>query len=69
MVYSLRLPDLPVMTEVGVSCCPADAVHEIRDAVIYISPFAGGYACVRDVIEKVLKLNGHWHYRQDVSSR
>ena len=63
------LPDLPVMTEVGVSCCPADAVHEIRDAVIYISPFAGGYACVRDVIEKVLKLNGHWHYRQDVSSR
>ena len=63
------LPDLPVMAEVGVSCCPADAVHEIRDAVIYISPFAGGYACVRDVIEKVLKLNGHWHYRQDVSSR
>jgi 3-deoxy-D-manno-octulosonate 8-phosphate phosphatase (KDO 8-P phosphatase) len=63
------LPDLPVMSLVGMACCPADAVNEIKEAVHYISPLKGGDACVRDVIEKVLKLNDHWHYRDDVASR
>lgn len=63
------LPDIPAMSVVGLPCCPADAVHEVRDAATYISPINGGNACVRDVIEKVLKLNDHWHYRVDVTSR
>jgi 3-deoxy-D-manno-octulosonate 8-phosphate phosphatase (KDO 8-P phosphatase) len=63
------LPDLPAMSVVGLPCCPADAVNEIKQAVKYISPLNGGYACVRDVIEKVLKLNDHWEYREDVASR
>ncbi len=63
------LPDLPVMNAVGLPCCPADAVNEVKEAVLYISPLSGGFACVRDVIEKVLKLNDHWHYREDVTSR
>jgi len=63
------LPDMPAMSVVGLPCCPADAVNEVRDAVKYISPLKGGEACVRDVIEKVLKLNDHWHYRLDVTSR
>jgi 3-deoxy-D-manno-octulosonate 8-phosphate phosphatase (KDO 8-P phosphatase) len=62
------LPDLPVMAIVGMPCCPADAVEEIKEAVQYISPLKGGDACVRDVIEKVLKLNDHWNYREDVAS-
>lgn len=63
------LPDLPVMSIVGLPCCPADAVSEIREAVIYISPFKGGETCVRDVIEKVLKLNGHWKFEVNITSR
>jgi 3-deoxy-D-manno-octulosonate 8-phosphate phosphatase (KDO 8-P phosphatase) len=63
------LPDLPVMQVVGLSCCPADAVNEVKEAVVYISHINGGFACVRDVIEKVLKLNDHWFYREDVASR
>lgn len=63
------LPDIPAMTVVGLSCCPADAVNEVREASTYISPVKGGNACARDVIEKVLKLNDHWHYRVDVTSR
>ena len=63
------LPDLPALQAVGLSCCPADAVSEVRDAVHYISPLKGGEACVRDVIEKVLKLNGHWEYSEHVASR
>ena len=63
------LPDLPVMPIVGLPSCPSDAVSEIKEAVKYISPFNGGFACVRDVIEKVLRLNDHWHFRVDVTSR
>ncbi len=63
------LPDLPAMSVVGLPCCPADAVTEVKEAVKYISHLNGGNACVRDVIEKVLKLNDHWNYREDVASR
>jgi 3-deoxy-D-manno-octulosonate 8-phosphate phosphatase (KDO 8-P phosphatase) len=63
------LPDLPAMHSVGLACCPADAVHEVREAVQYISSVNGGLGCVRDVIEKVLRPNDHWHYRSDVTAR
>ena len=63
------LPDLPALSAVGLPCCPADSVIEVREAVQYISPLNGGNACVRDVIEKVLKLNDNWNYRVDVTSR
>ena len=54
------LPDYPVMRRVGLPTCPADAVPEIRRIAQYVSPFVGGSGCVRDVIEKVLKLQGRW---------
>ena len=63
------LPDIPAMSVVGLACCPADAVNEVKEIVQYISPYNGGQACVRDVIEKVLKLNDHWNYQPDITSR
>jgi 3-deoxy-D-manno-octulosonate 8-phosphate phosphatase (KDO 8-P phosphatase) len=54
------LPDYEVMTKVGVPCCPSDAVEEIKSVAHYISPFAGGKGCARDVIEQVLRLHGRW---------
>ena len=63
------LPDIPAMSVVGLPCCPADAVNEVKEAAQYISAFRGGDACARDVIEKVLKLNDKWEYRVDVTSR
>ena len=63
------LPDMPLMSKVGLSCCPADAVSEVKSIVKYISPINGGWGCVRDVIEKVLKVNGHWKYEADVTSK
>lgn len=54
------MPDLAAMQHCGLATCPADAVAEIRAAAHYIAPLEGGKGCVRDVIEKVLKLNGHW---------
>jgi 3-deoxy-D-manno-octulosonate 8-phosphate phosphatase (KDO 8-P phosphatase) len=63
------LPDLEVMKICGVSSCPADAVIEVRDIADYISPINGGFGCVRDVIEKVLKVQSKWNYGTDVVSR
>ena len=63
------LPDLPIMSKVGLSACPADAVSEVKNVVKYISPVNGGWGCVRDVIEKVLKVNDHWKYETDVTSK
>lgn len=63
------LPDLPLLQQAGLPCCPADAAVEVRRVAKYISPLAGGMGCVRDVIEKVLKLNNQWNYHPGVSSR
>ena len=63
------IPDHTSMQLVGLPCCPADAVPEIKQVSHYISPIAGGKGCVRDVIEKVLKLNGHWDLDTSVASR
>jgi 3-deoxy-D-manno-octulosonate 8-phosphate phosphatase (KDO 8-P phosphatase) len=54
------IPDLKVMQLAGVPVCPADAVEEIKAISTYISPVAGGKGCARDVIEKVLKIQGKW---------
>ena len=62
------MPDLAVMQLVGLPCCPADAVQEIREISTYTSPYTGGKGCVRDVIEKVLKLNGDWDNASGVSA-
>ncbi len=54
------VPDLEVMHRVGLPTCPKDAIPEALRLAQYVSPFKGGEGCVRDVIEKVLKLNGKW---------
>ncbi|HEV8285977.1 MAG TPA: 3-deoxy-D-manno-octulosonate 8-phosphate phosphatase [Chitinophagaceae bacterium] len=63
------LPDLAVMKMVGLPCCPADAVPEILELSKYISPVNGGYGCVRDVIEKVLRVQDKWIFYDDVVSK
>jgi 3-deoxy-D-manno-octulosonate 8-phosphate phosphatase (KDO 8-P phosphatase) len=63
------LPDMALMQAVGLGCCPADAVSEILEMSKYISPVRGGYGCVRDVIEKVLKVQDKWVYSKEVISK
>jgi 3-deoxy-D-manno-octulosonate 8-phosphate phosphatase (KDO 8-P phosphatase) len=62
------IPDLACMRFAGIGACPSDAASEIKDAAIYISPLAGGQGCVRDVIEKVLKLNYKWPLDTEIAS-
>lgn len=54
------IPDLQLMKLAGLSACPADAVEEIKVLADYISPRKGGDACVRDILEKLLKIQGLW---------
>lgn len=54
------LNDYEVMQKVGLACCPHNACQEIKNLCHYISPVKGGEGCVRDVIEKVMKLQGKW---------
>jgi 3-deoxy-D-manno-octulosonate 8-phosphate phosphatase (KDO 8-P phosphatase) len=63
------LPDLEVLQYVGLSCCPADAVAEVKKISTYIATLGGGHGCVREVIERVLKLNNKWNYNTEITSR
>ena len=63
------IPDYLAMKSAGLPCCPADAVPEIKSISKYITAAKGGNGCVREVIEKVLKLNGHWGLDTSVASK
>ena len=63
------IPDYEVMEAAGMACAPADAATEIRQICDYVSPLNGGFGCARDVIEKVLKLNGHWPLDTGIRSK
>jgi len=54
------IPDIPPMQIAGIACCPQNAVPEVKALSNYISHKHGGDGCVRDVIEQVLKVRGHW---------
>lgn len=54
------VPDYEVMRLVGLPACPNDACPEILSIAKYVSHAKGGEGAVRDVIERTLRLNGHW---------
>lgn len=58
------MPDYLCMEHVGVAVAPADAVEEIKQISHYVSSKKGGEGVVREIIEKILKLQDKWH--QDV---
>lgn len=54
------IPDITVMKEAGLPACPADASPEVKEISKFISEYPGGKGAVRDVIERVLKVQGKW---------
>ncbi len=54
------IPDIEVLQTVGLPCCPADAVPEVKAVCKYISQRIGGHGCGRDVIQQVLKAKNLW---------
>ena len=62
------IPDYAVLKMAGLPCAPSDAVPEVLQIAKYISTFSGGKGCVRDVIEKVLRLHDNWDLQTAVVS-
>jgi len=54
------LPDMRTMQRVAFPCCPSDAAEEVKAISVYVSHKAGGWGCVRDVLEQALKVRGRW---------
>lgn len=54
------IPDLDCINVVGYSCCPIDAVDEVREKVDYIIPVEGGKGVARHIIKKVLNVQNKW---------
>ena len=54
------LQDLPVISRVGLSAAPADAVPEVLARVDWTSASPGGHGAVRDFIEFILRARNQW---------
>jgi 3-deoxy-D-manno-octulosonate 8-phosphate phosphatase (KDO 8-P phosphatase) len=53
------LPDICVLENVGLACCPSDAVEEVKSVCNFISTKKGGEGAVRELCEFVLTSQGH----------
>jgi 3-deoxy-D-manno-octulosonate 8-phosphate phosphatase (KDO 8-P phosphatase) len=62
------VPDLAVMETIGFPVCPVDAIEDIKSICHYISSKKGGKGAVRDVIEKVMRLQGTWTKNPSIKS-
>jgi len=49
------LPDLCVLKEVGLPCCPNDAVEEVKEVCKFISIKNGGRGAVRELTDLIYK--------------
>ncbi|WP_293905032.1 KdsC family phosphatase [Sphingobacterium sp. UBA5670] len=62
------IPDFSCMKSVGLAVSPADAVEEIKKISHYVSGFGGGKGVVRELIEKVMKVQDNWYEDETVKS-
>jgi 3-deoxy-D-manno-octulosonate 8-phosphate phosphatase (KDO 8-P phosphatase) len=54
------LVDIPLLRRVGLAVAVADAVDEVKAAAHLVTQHPGGQGAVREVIELLLKAQGHW---------
>ncbi len=63
------VPDIEAMQFCGFACAPKDACTDVLEIADYISPVPGGKGCVRDVIEKVMRLQDSWYFHPEIGSK
>jgi len=54
------LPDLPIMSRVGVSIAVSDAAPEVQERATMTTTHPGGKGAVRETCEAILKAKGLW---------
>jgi 3-deoxy-D-manno-octulosonate 8-phosphate phosphatase (KDO 8-P phosphatase) len=52
--------DIPLLRRVGLAVAVADAVDEVKAVSHFITQRPGGQGAVREVIELILRAQGHW---------
>ena len=62
------IPDLDPFNIAGVKVCPADAAVELKTAADIITLKEGGNGCVREIIEKVMRIQDKWNEDNEISS-
>lgn len=60
-----EITDIPVLKKAGVSSTPINGIEFLRNRVYYVSGYDGGKGCIRELVEMVLTLQGHWPYYDD----
>jgi len=48
------MPDICVLEKVGLACCPADAVNEVKQICHFISSQQGGKGAMREIADLIL---------------
>jgi 3-deoxy-D-manno-octulosonate 8-phosphate phosphatase (KDO 8-P phosphatase) len=54
------LPDLPIMRQCGLAVAVADASADLAAEAHYVTGASGGKGAVREVVELILRSQGHW---------
>jgi 3-deoxy-D-manno-octulosonate 8-phosphate phosphatase (KDO 8-P phosphatase) len=52
--------DLAVLSRVGLAVAPSDSVSEVQSRVHWVTGAAGGAGAGRELIERILRVQGHW---------
>lgn len=62
------IPDLDAFAVAGVNACPADAAEDVKVSADFISLKNGGDGCVREIIEKVLRVQDKWQINKTIKA-
>lgn len=54
------LADIPVLRRAGVPVAVANAVDEVKELAIWVTPSRGGEGAVREFVEELLRARGEW---------
>jgi 3-deoxy-D-manno-octulosonate 8-phosphate phosphatase (KDO 8-P phosphatase) len=54
------LPDLPLLSRVGLAAAPANAALEVKRVAHYVARLRGGEGAAREVVEAILRARGVW---------
>jgi 3-deoxy-D-manno-octulosonate 8-phosphate phosphatase (KDO 8-P phosphatase) len=65
MYFGDDVPDLDIIKACGAGVCPSDAVDEVKEAADWITTHRGGKGCLREAIEKTLRVQGKWTFEPE----
>lgn len=60
MYFGDDVPDIQCIETSGLGVCPSDAVEDVKESADIVSSRPGGKACVRELIEKTMRIQGRW---------